>query len=182
MESLRGKLLIASPSIVDPSFRRAVVLLAEHTEEGAMGVILNRVSEVTVGEVVSGLGYVAADEDAVYVGGPVSDTAVTVLAEFDDPARAALLIEADLGFVPAQADDEQAVADAVRRSRVFAGHAGWGPGQLEEEMGEESWIVEDARRDDVFTEDPEGLWAALLRRKGGEYTLISTMPVDPSLN
>jgi len=182
MQSLRGKLLIASPAIMDPNFRRAVVLLAEHTEEGAMGVVLNRVSQFAVGDAVPGLAYLGADEAPVHVGGPVADSAVTVLAEFDDPSQAALLIEPDLGFVPAEPEDQDAAAQAVRRLRVFAGHAGWGPGQLEAEMDEESWIVEEPRRDDVFTDEPEGLWAALLRRKGGEFALIATMPADPSLN
>ncbi len=68
------------------------------------------------------------------------------------------------------------------RSRVFAGHAGWGAGQLEAEMEEESWIIEDPLRDDLFTQDPDGLWSTVLRRKGGTYALIATMPVDPTLN
>ena len=184
MESLRGKLLIASPAVVDPHFRQAVVLLAEHTEDGAMGVVLNREADVTVGEAVPGLAYIAGgDEAVVHVGGPVSANAVTVLAEFADPRRAALLIDDEVGFVPAEAvDGDDDLSDAVVRSRVFAGHAGWGAGQLEAEMEEESWIVEDLRHEDLFTEDPGGLWAAVLRRKGGTYRIIATMPADPSRN
>ena len=82
----------------------------------------------------------------------------------------------------AEVEDTDSLADALRRRRVFAGHAGWGPGQLEAEMEEESWIVEPARREDVFTETPEELWSSVLRRKGREYALLSTMPMDPSLN
>ena len=183
MESLRGKLLIASPAIVDPHFRQTVVLLAEHTEEGAMGVVLNREADVTVGETVPGLAYLAGGDDAVvHVGGPVSANAVTVLAEFIDPRRAALLIDDEVGFVPAEAVDGEDLSDAVVRSRVFAGHAGWGAGQLEAEMEEESWIVEEPDHDDLFTPDPDGLWATILRRKGGTYALIATMPADPTLN
>lgn len=183
MESLRGKLLIASPSIQDPHFRQAVVLLAEHTEEGAMGVVLNREANVTVGEAVPDLAYLAGGDDAVvHVGGPVSANAVTVLARFSDPRRAALLIEEDVGFVPAEAADGEDLSDVVLYSRVFAGHAGWGAGQLEAEMEEQSWIVEEPRREDLFTDDPGGLWASILRRKGGPYALIATMPPDPSLN
>ena len=184
MDSLRGKLLIASPAIVDPHFRQTVVLLAEHTEDGAMGVVLNREADVTVGEAVPGLAYLAGGDDAVvHVGGPVSANAVTVLAQFADPGRAALLIDEDVGFVPAEAvDGDDDLSDAVVRSRVFAGHAGWGAGQLEAEMEEESWIVEELDREDLFTEDPEALWATILRRKGGTYALIATMPEDPSLN
>ncbi len=183
MDSLRGKLLIATPAIVDPHFRQTVVLLAEHTEEGAMGVVLNREADVTVGEAVPGLAYLAGGDDAiVHVGGPVSANAVTVLAQFADPERAALLIDEDVGFVPAEAADGEDLSGAVVRSRVFAGHAGWGAGQLEAEMEEESWIVEELHREDLFTQDPDALWATILRRKGGTYALIATMPADPSLN
>ena len=84
--------------------------------------------------------------------------------------------------MPAEAADGEDLSDAVVRSRVFAGHAGWGAGQLEAEMEEESWIVEELDREDLFTEDPDALWATILRRKGGTYALIATMPADPSLN
>jgi putative transcriptional regulator len=182
MESLRGKLLVASPAIVDPEFRQTVVLLAEHTEDGAMGVVLNREADVTVGEALPALAELTGDDAVVHVGGPVSADAVTVLAQFTEPERAALLIDGEVGFIPANVRDGPALAAAVVRSRVFAGHAGWGAGQLEAELDEESWIVEDVRPDDCFTDDPDGLWAAVLRRKGGTYALIATMPADPSLN
>lgn len=182
MDSLRGKLLIASPAIVDPNFRQTVVLLAEHTEEGAMGVVLNREGALTVGEAVPDLLYLADADAVLHVGGPVSATTVTVLADFEEPQQAALLVDDSVGFVPADVEDEDELAAAVRRARIFAGHAGWGPGQLEAEMDEESWIVEPARCEDVFTVDPEALWSSVLRRKGGEYALIATMPADPTLN
>ena len=182
MESLRGKLLIASPAILDPNFRQTVVLLAEHTDEGAMGVVLNREGSATVAEAVPDLAYLADADDVVHVGGPVSGNAVTVLADFEDPELSALLVDDSVGFVPATVDDEDGLAAAVRRSRVFAGHAGWGPGQLEAELDEESWIVEPAQGDDVFTDEPDLLWSSVLRRKGGEFVLIATMPADPSVN
>lgn len=182
VDSLRGKLLVASPAIVDPNFRRSVVLLAEHSDAGAMGVVLDRASEATVGEVVAGLAWLVGEDSGVFVGGPVSATAVTVLAEFSDTQRAALLIEDDLGFVPAQVEDEEGLAAAVGRTRVFAGHAGWAPGQLEAELADDGWIVADALREDCFTEDPEALWETVLRRQGGTFSLIATMPHDPSLN
>jgi putative transcriptional regulator len=183
MESLRGQLLIASPKIVDPNFRRVVVYMAEHTEDGAMGLVLNRPAETTIAEAVPDLEWLAGDADAgVWVGGPVSPSSVIVLAEFEDPASAALVVDGDLGFVPAEIEDRDAFAAGVRRTRVFAGHSGWGPGQLEAELEEDSWIVEAARRTDVFTADPESLWSQVLRRKGREYVLLATMPMDPSLN
>ncbi len=182
MDSLRGSLLIASPAVQDPRFRKTVVLVAEHTDDGAMGVVLNRPAESTVGSAVPELEPVTGSDEHVHIGGPVSETAVTVLAEFEDTSAAALLIEGDLGFVGAQAGGPVEVAGAVRRTRVFAGHAGWSAGQLEEEMEEESWIVVPASRDDVFTEAPEDLWERILRRKGGDYAVIATLPDDPSLN
>jgi putative transcriptional regulator len=180
--SLKGQLLIASPSIHDPNFRRTVVYMTEHGDEGAMGLILNRAAETTVGDAVPDLAWLAEDGAVVHVGGPVAPQSVVVLAEFAEPSKSALLVDQDLGFVPAEVDDTDALAGALRRRRVFAGHAGWGPGQLEAEMEEESWIVEPARADDVFTEDPDELWSTVLRRKGSEYALLSTMPMDPSLN
>jgi putative transcriptional regulator len=112
----------------------------------------------------------------------VAETAVIVLAEFDRPDLAGALVEGDLGFVGADADDPALLDGAVRRARVFAGHAGWGPGQLEDELAEDAWIVEPPRREEVFTDEPDELWAAVLRRKGRRYALLSTMPPDPSLN
>jgi putative transcriptional regulator len=180
--SLKGKLLIASPSIHDPNFRRTVIYMTEHGEDGAMGLVLNRAAQTTVSEAVPELAWLADESAIVHVGGPVAAQSVVVLAEFLDPSRSALLVEDDLGFVPAEIDDPGELAEGLRRRRVFAGHAGWGPGQLEGEMQEESWIVGDALREDVFTDDPEDLWSAVLRRKGDKYALMATMPMDPSQN
>jgi len=181
-ESLRGSLLIASPSIADPNFRRTVVFMTEHGEEGAMGLVLNRPAEATVLEAVPDLGWVAEPDATVHVGGPVQPSAVVVLAEFDDLTASALVVDGDVGFVPAEVEDHDALVAGIRRRRVFAGHAGWGPGQLEAEMDEESWIVAPATPADVFTEAPGELWSSVLRRKGRKYALLSTMPLDPSLN
>jgi putative transcriptional regulator len=182
MDSLRGKLLVSSPSVLDGNFRRTVVLVAEHTEEGAMGFVLNRPSAVTVGEAVPDLEWLAEEDAPVSVGGPVAAQSVIVLAEFDDPSLAAMVVTGDLGFIPADPPDAGALAAATRRTRVFAGHSGWGPGQLEDELGEDSWIVVAALADDVFGEDPDELWRRVLQRAGGEHVLLATLPMDPSLN
>jgi putative transcriptional regulator len=121
-------------------------------------------------------------EETVFVGGPVAPNGVIVLAEWADPSRAVVLVEDDLGFVPGDAEDTDALAAAVRRARVYAGHAGWGPGQLEAEIDEEAWIVAPPLRDELFSDDADGLWSAVLRRMGREFALLSTMPPDPSLN
>jgi len=181
-ESLRGKLILASPVLRDPSFVRAVVLIAEHTDDGAMGLVLNRPAATSVIEAVPDLAWLAGDDAPVYVGGPVAETAVIVLAEFDRPQLAGAIIAGDLGFIGADADDAEQLEGAIRRARVFAGHAGWGPGQLEGELAEEAWIVEAPQREEIFTDDPGDLWAAVLRRMGQRYALLATMPPDPSVN
>jgi putative transcriptional regulator len=181
VESLAGHVLIASPSILDPNFERTVVLVTAHTGEGAIGLILNRCSEATVGEAVPQLAEVMETDDQVYVGGPVNPDGVAVLAEFDDPDDAGVVVMNDVGFVALdQALDGE--APQLQRARVFAGVAGWGPEQLEEELERDDWIIEPAELEDIFTEDPEGLWSAVLRRKGGRYELVARMPLDPSLN
>jgi putative transcriptional regulator len=181
MDSLKGQLLLASPALFDPNFRRAVVLVTEHTEEGAAGIVLNRVSETAVAEAVPDLVALVADEEPVYVGGPVQQSAVLVLAEFDDPEEAAMLVVDDVGFVPGDGDFGL-LAASTRRARVFAGYAGWGPGQLEAELEESSWIVESSTGPRLFPEPDDDLWATVLRDKGGLYRVVALMPEDPSLN
>ncbi|HEU0248156.1 MAG TPA: YqgE/AlgH family protein [Gaiellaceae bacterium] len=180
MDSLRGHLLIAGPSLVDPNFWRTVVLVGEHSEEGALGVVLNRASDAAVDETVPELAILADDLGQVHVGGPVQPSAIVVLADFLEPERAASLVLDSVGFLPAEVDPT--TLGELRRARVFAGYAGWGPGQLDGELEEGSWIVEPALPEDVFTSDPEALWSDVLRRKGGPFGVLALMPPDPSLN
>src|SRR3954451_7698898 len=135
MESLKGKLLIASPALVDPNFARTVVLIAEHTQDGALGVVPNRPTSALIGEAVDELNGVVEPGDPVFAGGPVQTESVMVLAEFDDPEIAAALVLEDVGSPPADSDTED-LSECTRRARVFAGHAGWGPGQLDDELEE----------------------------------------------
>lgn len=179
MQSLRGHLLVAAPSLIDPHFVRTVVLIAEHTADGAMGVVLNRPGEAQVADVVPDLRSLLGDGELVFAGGPVQPDGVLVLAEFDDPADAALPIDGELGFVAMDADTD---AIAAARARAFAGHAGWSPGQLDAEIEEDAWFVAPFEREDAFADDPEELWSRALLRKGGHYALVARMPEDPSLN
>lgn len=180
MQSLKGQLLVAGPSLLDPNFRRTVVLVGEHTDEGALGVVLNRASEATVEDAVPELSPLIDDEELVHVGGPVQPSAIVVVADFADPEQAGVLILDSVGFLPAEVDPD-AIGE-LRRARVFAGYAGWGPGQLDEELDEGSWIVAPALPEDVFTGDPEELWSDVLRRKGGPFEVLALMPPDPSAN
>jgi putative transcriptional regulator len=180
VETLQGHLLIASPGLFDPNFRRTVVLVTEHTDEGAAGLVLNRPSPASVSELVPQLEELVEEEEQVWLGGPVQPNAVLVLGEFLDPEDAAVPLFGSLGF-PALDEPEDVVPVTTRR-RVFAGYAGWGAGQLETELERDDWIVEPALNDDAFTESPDHLWSDVLRRKGGIYELVARMPEDPSVN
>ncbi|MCB0865019.1 MAG: YqgE/AlgH family protein [Solirubrobacterales bacterium] len=180
MDSLRGKLLVASPALEDPNFVRSVVLITEHGPDGAMGIVLNRPADAEVVEVLPELAEIAAEEP-VFVGGPVQPDSLVVLGEFNDPDKAAWIVVADVGLVSAATDLDELPA-AVRRGRVYAGFSGWGPGQLESELEEDAWIIEPPIPPELFPDDPETLWSAVLERKGGQYALVARMPEDPSLN
>jgi len=180
METLEGNLLIASPSLLDPNFKRTVVLITEHNEDGAAGLVINRPSVSPVSELVPQLEPLVDDGEQVWIGGPVQTDAVLVLGEFVDPDEAAVPLFGSLGF-PAL-DDPDEVVQVTTRRRVFAGYAGWEAGQLEGELERDDWILEPALADDAFTEAPEDLWSDVLRRKGGVYELVARMPEDPSVN
>jgi len=173
-ETLRGHLLIAAPSLFD-YFRRTVVLVIEHTAEGAMGVVLNRESETRVADAVPQLASFADEEDLVRLGGPVAPQSVVALGEFDDLAEAGTQVLGRLGTL-----DPESVNESLRRLRVYAGYAGWGAGQLDGELEQEAWLVAPAEEADPFSADD--IWASALERRGGAYRLLATMPPDPSQN
>ncbi len=180
-ESLAGQLLLASPSLHDPNFERSVVLIGIHGPDGAMGVVLNRRSELTVAEAAPQLEEAVVETDHVYVGGPVQPSSIVFLGEFSDPGPAGLLVLGRIGFPTPDAEIDE-LSRATERVRVFAGFAGWGEGQLEAEIESGDWIAQAALPDDVFTDAPDELWANVLTRKGGSYALVARMPADPSLN
>ncbi|MBV9714108.1 MAG: YqgE/AlgH family protein [Solirubrobacterales bacterium] len=181
MDTARGQLLIAGPALLDPNFWRTVVLIVEHNDDGALGLVLNRPSETSVGEAVPQLEALLDSDDSLYIGGPVQPSSVIVLAQFEDPADAALLAFDDVGVLGAGAGLDEPVA-GVRRGRAFVGHAGWGPGQLDGELERGDWIVESATLGDAFSTAAPQLWSEVLTRKGGSYALVARMPPDPSVN
>lgn len=180
-ESLSGQLLLAAPTLMDPNFSRAVILIGAHSEDGAMGVILNRPSQVTVGEAVPQLEPAVDEQETVYLGGPVQPDSIVLLGEFMDPSPAGLLVLGRIGFPAPEAGIEE-LAHATARRRVFAGYAGWGEGQLDSELEQGDWIAQPALPNDVFTEEPDELWSTVMARKGGTYALLARMPLDPSVN
>ena len=181
VESLKGKLLLASPTLEDPNFVRTVVLVAEHTDEGAMGLVLNRPADVTVGESAPELEELVDARRADLRRRPGAADRGDRARRLHRPGRR-------------RADDQRRrrlPVRAARPRRVGGGHTPharvrWprrlGPGQLDEEMEREDWIVETPRPDELFASDPEALWSRVLTRKGGTFALVARMPLDPSLN
>jgi putative transcriptional regulator len=184
-----GRLLVATPLLGDPNFRRSVVLIVEHeVTEGTLGVVLNRPTKIPVGQVLEQWTELATDPSVVFRGGPVSPNSALALALVpgkDEPlgwraldgapalARLGLL---DLDTPP------RLLAPAISSLRVYAGYAGWSPGQLQTEIDEGAWYVLTADPGDVFSADPERLWRRVLRRQEGDLAFLATYPDDPSLN
>jgi putative transcriptional regulator len=180
VEPLTGHLLISNSNLFDPNFRRTVVLIGHHDDDGAVGVVLNQPLGITVREAVPPLEGLVDPEEQLFDGGPVEPASVVVLADFLDIARAEVLAMDSIGFLPPEAGDD--IGEAIRRARVYAGYAGWGPGQLEAELDEDSWVTAPALPGDVFHEEPGRLWEDVLRRLGPRYEMLRLMPRDPSMN
>ena len=184
-----GRLLIATPMLADPNFRRTVVLVVEHeAEQGTLGVVLNRPTELPVGQVLEPWNELATDPSVVFSGGPVAQTSALALALItgaDEPVGWHPLdggpSMARLGLVDLDAPPGL-IAPAITRMRVYAGYAGWGTGQLQGEIDEGAWYVVRAEPGDPFGADPGRLWSAVLRRQGGEMAYVATFPDDPSRN
>lgn len=182
-ESIRGRLLVATPDLRDPNFFRTVVLVLEHGDDGALGVVLNRPSETDVAELFPEWRSAVPEPTVAFVGGPVSPDSVIALAQADrdDAVDGWIPVFRRLGTVDLARSPADLMVD-VHAVRVFAGYAGWAPGQLEGELALGGWFVLDALDGDPFTPDPDGLWAAVLRRQGGTTAWFASCPVDPSVN
>lgn len=179
----RGRLLVAAPHLDDdPNFRRAVVLVLEHADEGALGIVLNQPMEVPAAEALpEPLASVVSEGTPVFRGGPVQPGTVIVLAEFDDPAAAGGIMFDAVGILDPDSVEEER-SPALTRARAFGGYAGWGGGQLESEIRQDAWIDATPLPEDVFTDDPTALWSTVLNRAGASYRLMASAPDDPLLN
>lgn len=181
IHSLRGQLLIAGATLPDPNFARTVVLICEHSEDGALGLVLNRPSELIVADVAPELAMLTGDDATIHSGGPVQPEALLVLGDFDDASCAAMPVAGSVGLI-SDSDDISELLGVTRRARAFAGYAGWGPGQLDAELEREDWFVAPAGVDDIFDTDADKLWKRVLSRKGGHFAVVARMPIDPSVN
>jgi putative transcriptional regulator len=202
VSSLTGRLLVATPSLADPNFERSVVLLLDHDEEGSLGVVLNRPTPVGVGDVLEAWAALAGDPGVVFQGGPVSlDSALGIAvvpgtgeagtfgggasdgapADRGDGPLGWRRVHGAIGLVDLDAPPEILAAE-LGTLRIFAGSAGWGPGQLEDELADGAWYVVECEPGDVSSPAPEGLWRAVLRRQRSELAIVATYPDDPSLN
>jgi putative transcriptional regulator len=185
----KGRLLVATPLLGDPNFERTVVLLLEAGEDGAVGIVLNRPTDTVLTEALPEWAVHAAHPPVVFVGGPVQQDSAIGLARSDgldgtgdgDGEGPVSLVLADVGILNLSWEAEDA-APAVDVVRIFAGYAGWAPGQLEVEIEAGAWFVVDGQPDDALSPDPEALWRSVLRRQRDELALFAAFPDDPSMN
>jgi putative transcriptional regulator len=184
VKSYTGNLLVAMPTLRDPHFERTVVFLLAHEADGALGVVLNRPTGVSVSEVLPGWEALVSGPSVLFEGGPVgADSAICVararagVAGFVGFSRVVGQIGTiDLSREPAK------VAERLEYVRVFHGYAGWSAGQLEQEITEGSWFVFSALPTDPFLTHPEDLWQLVLRRQGGMTAAVALYPPDVHLN
>ena len=169
--SLKGQLLVATPGLLDPNFFRTVVLVLEHGDEGAVGVVLNRPSDFDVVTTLPDWEACAAAPPVVFVGGPVAEGTAICLGRVGG--------HDGITVVDASRDPDDLAAHEVR---FFSGYAGWSADQLEDEIAEGAWLVLDADPDDALDDEPELLWSRVLERQGGELSLLAHYPDDPSTN
>jgi putative transcriptional regulator len=184
MPDWQGRLLVATPTLTEETFSRSVIQLLQHSsEDGAVGVVLNRPLDTPLGEVLPGWALLSPDPVVVFQGGPVSETSAICLGRLSagvaiDPSYVVVPGAPWLGTI----DLDVEAADPVQEVRVFAGYAGWSPGQLEGEVEEGAWWVVESLPHDCFSSDPALLWRQVLRRQGPPLALVATYPDDPGLN
>lgn len=175
----RGRLVVATPTLTDPNFAHAVVLLLDHGDQGALGVILNRPSSVEVATIMPEWARLAAPRDPLFVGGPVQAGEALIGLARSGPGGGGAAAQPILpGVVAVELSATPSTAQFLA-ARVFTGYAGWGAGQLETEIADGGWFVLDGRAEDVFADNPDGLWRTVLARQGGIFTAV---PDDPSFN
>src|SRR5215217_645178 len=178
-----GSLLVAAPLMSDPNFRRTVLFILEHREEGTLGLVLNRPSDVPVTDVLPRWSHHVSDPKTVFIGGPVEKTAALCLGALKTRAGAAalsgLISVHDMVALIDLETNPAALSLKLRGLRIFVGYAGWESGQLAEEIERGDWIVVPSLPSDVIASPKQDLWAQVLRRQGMPMALLATYPGDP---
>ena len=182
MDSTRGKLLVASPSLSDPNFRQGVLLMLEHSDDGAVAVVLNQPSELAVQSAIDDWSDAVSEPPVVFVGGPVNQSAVIALASvaLDDAGDGWSQVIGRIGTV--DLERKPAEVPGLDQVRIFAGYAGWAPGQLEAELADNSWFVLELDLSDPFCAEPSDLWWQVFERQQGELRRLRLYPRNPSDN
>jgi putative transcriptional regulator len=180
MESTQGKLLLASPKLVDPNFAQTVVLMVQHNEQGALGLVLNRPLRITVRQACEqSLGEACDVEGLLHQGGPCEGPLMVLHA--NEMSKDADVLPG-LFFTTEKSKIESLLKQQISSARYFVGYSGWTAGQLEAEMEMNSWVIADAQAAHVF-EEPANLWAKLMRQRLLEPWIDpSQIPDDPSVN
>lgn len=181
--STKGSLLVAVPLLDEPNFHRTVIYVLEHSDDGALGLVINRPTDEDQLPGLDPWMYELSQPQVVFDGGPVQSNTligVAALAATEDSDGFVQIHEGlgtvDLGQLPSE------VAEGLTQLRLFRGYAGWGPGQLDGELEEGAWLVLEAEHDDIFSAHPQGLWRNVLRRAGGRTALLADAPDDLSWN
>lgn len=180
----KGIFLVATPQLRDPNFRQTVVLLCEHGDEGALGVVVNRPTAMSISEALPQVPIIEGASHVLYAGGPVQTNHVMLLYRVDQlPENShhvfdGVCLGGDMGVV------ERILTGPTTKDsfRAYLGYSGWGPGQLESEMKTGSWITLPADSKMVFEKDPAQVWQEILLSLGDAYQHYADMPFDPSCN
>lgn len=180
----KGIFLVASPSLRDPNFRQTVVLLCEHGSDGALGVVVNRPTELLLSEALPQIPVLEGQRHVLFAGGPVQPNHVLILYRVaQEPIETHHVFDGVYLGGDMKALERILVMPREQEAfRAYIGYSGWGPGQLEQEMQTGSWILLPADPSVVFEKDPSQVWSEILRSLGGAYELYAEMPPDPHLN
>lgn len=182
MGRTRNHLLVSVPALPDDNFDRTVVYMIDHDDSGAIGVVLNRATDLAVPDELD-VGIPWATPPVVFHGGPVSPEAMIMLGRRtmgEDP-RGVAAVGGTVAVIAAEAVETREV-EGLDLVRAYAGYAGWGASQLDAELEAGVWVVLDALPDDVFSAEPQRLWRSVLARQGGKLAAVSRHPEDPAVN
>lgn len=183
LRSTKGALLVAVPLLEEPTFHRTVVFMIEHNASGALGLVINRPTDMD--HVPGSIPWLheLSHPAAVFSGGPVQSDRLIAIAALGLTTDADGIAPLDHGLATVDLSllaDE--LAEGIQQLRVFRGYSGWGPGQLEDELDEGAWLVVPYATGDVFTSNPLDLWRDVLRRNGGRRALLANAPDELSWN